>query len=94
MKISDPSGRPVSGVGPSVGPASGTRSASRAAGSATGDQIQLSHLMAHLSESGSPEHAARLSNLGQIVSKGQYQVDSSAVSEAIIQDSLTYRWAA
>ncbi|MBZ5608622.1 MAG: hypothetical protein LAP38_10205 [Acidobacteriia bacterium] len=87
MKISDPNGRVVSGLGRTIGPASGARSASPAAPSLQGDQIQLSGLMARLSGNGSSEHVGRLS---QLVSSGQYQVDSNAVSAAMIQDRLGF----
>jgi anti-sigma28 factor (negative regulator of flagellin synthesis) len=94
MKISDPSGRPVSGLAPASGLGGATRPANRATESRTGDQIQLSNLIAQLSANGSPEHVARLSRLGQVVAKGQYQVDSNAVSAAIIQDGLAFGRAA
>jgi anti-sigma28 factor (negative regulator of flagellin synthesis) len=52
------------------------------------DQIQLSGLMAQLSRSGAPDHLARLAELGDVVSRGQYQVDAGVVSDAIIRERL------
>jgi anti-sigma28 factor (negative regulator of flagellin synthesis) len=90
MKISDPSGTPVPGLGQAMWPAASGRSGNSAGQSAAGDQIQLSPLLAQLLESGASVHVAKLSKLGAAVAKGQYQADANAVSAAIMQQSLAF----
>ena len=64
------------------------RSAGKSADRPAEDQIQLSPLLAQLSQGGASEHLAKLSQLGLAVSKCQYQVDANAVSGGITQDGL------
>jgi anti-sigma28 factor (negative regulator of flagellin synthesis) len=76
-----------------AGPA-GTGSASKqpVQSSEPSDRAQISGLGSYLASalSGSPAHAAKLSELGAAVSKGQYQVDAYAVSGSIIQSSIEF----
>ena len=88
MKISDSSGRPVSGLAPVSGQTGGARTKSTSRPTPSDDQIQLSGLMAHLARSGSPEHVTRLSDLARVVSGGQYQVDAGVVSDAMIRERV------
>lgn len=87
MKISDSNSGPVSGVSQAGGRA-GSRPSGTERCTPTGDQIQLSQLGAHLSESNSSEHSAKISELAAAVSGGRYNVDAKAVSADIIQHTL------
>ena len=88
MKISDPSSGIVTGLPPAAGAGGSGRVKSADGAGRSNDRIQLSELSARLSESGSPEHAAKLTQLATAVSHGQYHVDASVVSAALIQHSL------
>ena len=95
IKINNPSGTSLSGVGQSGGgrkitgergPAGGTFEPFRA------DRVQLSNLSAHLAAArgDSKEHIAKLSALTTALLHGQYKVDANVVSDSIIQHSLQF----
>jgi anti-sigma28 factor (negative regulator of flagellin synthesis) len=97
MKISRTDAKSTAGIDP----ASGTRTSADASDTgpdqaSTQDQIALSNLSSYLASaySGSPEHLARVAQLGAAVSNRQYQVDSFAVSGSIIQHSIEFGQAA
>jgi len=56
------------------------------------DQTEISELSTYLAAamSDSPAHVAKLGSLGEAVSKSEYSVDASAVSEDIIQHSILF----
>src|SRR5690349_8735623 len=94
MKISDPEGRPLSGLGRSygTGPASKSGGSSSSAGKPlAADRVQLSSLSAHLASasSDSAAHFNKLSSLAAAVLNG-YQVDAGTVSDSIIRHSLQF----
>jgi len=95
MKISRPDSDSTAGLGgsASVGPAE-TDSASKlpAEQAAASDQAQISTLSRYLASAldGSPAHVAKLSELGDAVSSGQYYVDAHAVSASIIQHRIEF----
>jgi anti-sigma28 factor (negative regulator of flagellin synthesis) len=91
MKVNDPTGAGVNGLGkaqPTSG-SSGT-SRSRESGGGRGDQVQLSSLSSFLSalRVDSPERTARLSHLSEAVSSGRYAVDAHALSGKLIAESM------
>jgi hypothetical protein len=95
MKISDPNGKPLSGLGVSqtVGPAGDVLRAPAPAIRATApDRFQLSNLSAQLAAafSSSPAHLAKLAGLSAAVLGGGYRVDASLVSNSIIRHSLQF----
>ena len=95
MKISDPNGRPLAGLGQSnkIVPSNGSsRSATPEGHSSAADRVQLSNLSAHLSASqgDSAARLKRLSSLESAVLSGGYQVDAGMVSESIIRYSLEF----
>lgn len=77
-----------SSAGVEISGASGRRTPKTAPSPARGDRVQLSGLLAHLSESLSSQHSARLSELTAAVSAGRYFPDAGAASAGIIQDSM------
>jgi len=94
MEIRDPSKTPASGLGATQGtaPTADGRPRGPDRQAPATDQIQLSKLSAYLAaaQSGSPEHAAKLSVLAGAVSGGGYQVDASRVSASMIQHSIEF----
>ena len=95
MKISDSSGRPVSGTGATTGAERmGEQRSQRASGGtvADPDQVQLSNLSAHIAaaQGNSSVHLAKLDRLDTAVSAGHYHVDSGVVSAAVIQHSIRF----
>lgn len=65
-------------------------SVGRAGWGSSGDEVQLSNLaetVRSLSQD-SPEWAARLEQLSRDIESGRYQIDSSAVSAAIVDSAL------
>ena len=95
MKISDPHGIAVSGLGQSSAmvPANASgRSAPAARQSSASDQVQLSNLSEHLSAAvaDSAGRMKKLSSLAAAVLSGGYHVDAGAVSESIIRYSLQF----
>jgi anti-sigma28 factor (negative regulator of flagellin synthesis) len=94
MKVTQTNNKSIAGLTRAasavpVGP--GNRAASSAAVEAS-DHSQISNLSTYLAAatSGSPTLVAKLSALGTAVSSGQYKVDSSVLSEGIIQHSLLF----
>lgn len=93
MKISDPNGTPLAGLGVSKGITAGAgRQPGKSARAAVADQIQLSDLSASLAatQSESPPHLAKLSSLAAVVSSSRYVVDANLVSASIIQHTLQF----
>ncbi len=95
MKISDPSGKPLAGLGQSsasVPSRKSGQSASAAGKTSVADRVQLSSLSAHLSAAlgDSAEQVNKLSQLAAAVLTGGYQVDAGTVSESIIRHSLQF----
>lgn len=93
MKLSRPSheSSPVWNSPAAVGSAA-SNPVSKSASSAPTDRAQLSNLSSYLASalSGSAAHVAKLAKLAAVVSSGQYQVDSSAVSASIIQHAIEF----
>ena len=58
------------------------------AGSSGEDQVQISSLSSTLTADGS-QHAARVQQLAALYQNGQYQVNSTDVSRAIVNNALT-----
>jgi hypothetical protein len=95
MRISDPNGEPLSGLGRSseVGPAGERVRSTRSAGPPlASDQVRLSNLSAHLTAAldDSAAHLTKLSSLTAAVLSGGYQVDAPVVSDSIIRHSLQF----
>jgi flagellar biosynthesis anti-sigma factor FlgM len=95
MKISGTTSKSTSGLDRSaaVGPAGVAPGSKQSVGQTTAsDQAQLSSLSRYLVSalSGSPEHVAKVNELGTAVSSGRYQVDAHAVSGSIIQYSIEF----
>jgi anti-sigma28 factor (negative regulator of flagellin synthesis) len=95
MKISDSSGRPVSGVGATTADErTGEQRSQRASGgtAADHDRVQLSNLSAHIAaaQGNSSSHLAKLDRLDAAVSAGHYHVEAGIVSAAVIQQSLQF----
>ena len=94
MKVTQTNNKPIAGLARAFSTAAG-RSAKSTAGSTAAeasDQLQISNLSTYLAAamSGSPAHVAKLSVLGTAVASGQYKVDSSVVSEGLIQHSVLF----
>jgi anti-sigma28 factor (negative regulator of flagellin synthesis) len=95
MRISRPDAKSSAGINPAArvrtSGANGSSQNVEAQQSNT-DQVALSNLSNYLASaySGSPEHLARVTELGDAVSSLQYQVDSFAVSGSIIQHSIEF----
>jgi anti-sigma28 factor (negative regulator of flagellin synthesis) len=93
MKINGTNSKSVTGVGRSSNSSSRpVRSADTTAALPPDDQAQISSLSAYLTAaiSGSAAHIAKLGALSFAVANNSYTVDSSAVSEGIIQHSLLF----
>ena len=98
MKIIPPDPQSASELGrsASVGPTgAASDSPPPAPRESASDRVQLSSLATVLRAalSGSAEHLAKLSDLGDVVSRGQYHVDAFAVSGSIIQYTLDSNFA-
>ena len=95
MKISDPSGRPLSGLGQpnAVVPASESgRSSQTTVQGSEADRVQISTLSAHLSAAlgESARQVKKLPVLAAAVLSGRYHVDPGVVSESIIRHGLQF----
>jgi anti-sigma28 factor (negative regulator of flagellin synthesis) len=94
MKITQTNNKSIAGSARvlSAAPAGAGNGAARSAAVEASDQSQISNLSTYLAAamSGSPTLVAKLSALGTAVASGQYKVDSSVLSEGIIQHSLLF----
>ena len=89
MKVNDPNGSSIGGVGSTqdLG-TTGQSRRGRGGRSDRSDQVQISNLSSALyaSEAESPGHTAKLAQLFAIVDSGNYHIDSQALSASIIRD--------
>ena len=95
IKINNPSGTSLTGVGQSGGAGRISSERGPAGGTFepfTSDRVQLSNLSAHLAAArgDSKEHIAKLSALTTGFYQGHYQVDANVVSDSIIGHSLQF----
>lgn len=95
MKVNNPTGAPLSGVGKTGGGgkiSSDSGQPSSGYGLMWADRVQLSNLSAHLAAArgDSNEHVAKLSALSTTLSQGNYRVDANVVSDSIIRHSLQF----
>jgi flagellar biosynthesis anti-sigma factor FlgM len=94
MKISRSDPKTTAALNPSadVVPAGSAAPSKPGQQAAASDRVQLSSLNGHLASalSGSPAHAAKLSELDAALSSGQYHMDAYAVSGSLIQHSIEF----
>jgi anti-sigma28 factor (negative regulator of flagellin synthesis) len=90
MRVNDSSSSGISGLNRTDPGSSGAGSKIRGGRFDRDDQVSLSNLSSAMNalETDSPERSARLSSLSAAIMSGSYQVDPSALSGALIHQSM------
>ena len=91
MRVDDPSGAGITGVGRNRSTAPAKEGKRDTGVSGGNDQFQLSTLSSVLGvlQTDSPERAARLKNLSVAVGTGSYGIDPHLVGGSVIRESLS-----